>query len=87
MGIRKTIQRWNTEADARIAGEDAACEWYRQGDGTPPDESILESLAEELAPSSYEWAFMEGFEERWDEGVEASQMNVWERFWKSKSPL
>ena len=86
MGLFNTLKRWNDEADASILGEDAAKEWHRQSDGWPPDDDQLEALAKDLAPG-HEESFMDGFDERWQNGYEAQSMNVLERFWKSKQPL
>ncbi len=86
MSILDTLKRWHEEAEASIAGEDAAHEWFKQGATEPPGDSTIYSMASEVAPG-YEEQFINGFDERWDEGVEAQDMNVWERFWHSKAPL
>lgn len=86
MGLKDALRTAWEGAKARNDGEDAAKEWYRQGNTTPPGDNTISGLASEVAPG-YEEQFIEGFDDRWNEGAEAQDMNVWQRFWQSKAPL
>ncbi len=86
MSLKDTLKQAWEGARASNVGEDAAVEWFRQGNTEPPGDHTIYSMACDLAPG-YEEQFVEGFDDRWDEGVEAQDMNVWQRFIHSKAPL
>lgn len=86
MSLKDTLKQAWEGAKASNLGEDAAHEWFRQGNTTPPGDNTIYSLASEIAPG-HEEAFVEGFDECWDEGVEAQDMSALERFLRSKSRL
>lgn len=75
MGLLSRLTEWNTRIETEIAGAEAAKDYYRQGNYQVSDEVIDEIGMSNDIPLDQQEAFAQGFGERWDEHVEAQELN------------